>query len=201
MDPWQPTMNIRQRPREYVELPAGELLPHPLNPRTHPETQKAALAGSLQQFGDVRSLLAYRSPQRWPGRVVLIDGHLRQSLDPSRPVRVEVLTDLSDEEAEALLLTIDPLAQLAGYDEANLAELRSRAQADDDTLRAMWLALQANDEAVRSSLHSQEEGEDGQGDPEPRQFKVVIHCNDEQQQVRIFRECKRKGWRAEMKQA
>jgi hypothetical protein len=52
------------------------------------------------------------------GRVKLIDGHLRQSMDKDAQVDVEVL-DVIDAEARALILSIDPLAQLAGYHEEN----------------------------------------------------------------------------------
>jgi hypothetical protein len=45
----------------------------------------------------------------------LIDGHLRRDLDPDMEVEVEVL-DVTEEEARALLLSIDPLAALADWD-------------------------------------------------------------------------------------
>jgi len=56
--------------------------------------------------GFARSLLAYEVPD---GRLKLLDGHLRRDLDPDMEVDVEVL-DVNDEEARALLLSIDPLA-------------------------------------------------------------------------------------------
>jgi hypothetical protein len=40
------------------------------------------------------------------------DGHLRRDLDPDMEVEVEIL-DVTDEEANVLLLSIDPLAALA----------------------------------------------------------------------------------------
>jgi hypothetical protein len=45
-------------------------------------------------------------------RLKLIDGHLRRDLDPDMEVEVEVL-DVNEDEARALLLSIDPLAALA----------------------------------------------------------------------------------------
>jgi hypothetical protein len=53
--------------------------------------------------------LAYELPD---GRLKLIDGHLRRDIDPNMEVDVEVL-DLTDEEARVMLLSIDPLADLA----------------------------------------------------------------------------------------
>ena len=73
------------------------------------------------EIGFARSLLAYRLPD---GRLKLIDGHLRQSMSPTWRSQVEVL-DVTDAEARALLLAIDPLAQLAGYDAETLDQLRA----------------------------------------------------------------------------
>src|SRR3954447_3014523 len=98
----------RNRIKRHVRVRAGDLVPHELNPRLHPEAQRAALAALYEEVGFARSLLAYELPD---GRLKLIDGHLRQSMDPDMEVDVEVL-DVDDAEARALLLSIDPLARL-----------------------------------------------------------------------------------------
>ena len=188
--------DIRLRPREFAEVRAGDLMAHPLNPRTHPETQLEALQGSLEQFGDVRSLLAYRSA-KW-GKVVLLDGHARQSLDSERPVMVEILTDVTDEEAEALLLTIDPLAALAGYDEERLEKLRSVRRADNDTLHALHASLRANDEAVQSTLKKAGRKQQ-QADEDSEACKVIVHCDTEKEANALFKRFKREGLVVELK--
>src|SRR5437868_7245771 len=101
----------RNRIKRHVRIRAGDLVPHELNPRLHPEAQRQALEALYEQIGFARSLLAYELPD---GRLKLIDGHLRQDLAPDLIVDVEVL-DVDDAEARALLLSIDPLAQLADY--------------------------------------------------------------------------------------
>src|ERR1700730_15767233 len=100
---------IRNRIKAHRRIRAGDLVPHEWNYRSHPELQKAALEALYQEIGFARSLLAYELPD---GRLKLIDGHLRRDLDPDMEVEVEVL-DVTDEEARALLLSIDPLAELA----------------------------------------------------------------------------------------
>src|SRR5713101_7259954 len=100
---------IRNRIKAHRKVRAGDLVPHEWNFRLHPEAQKTALAAIYQEVGFARSLLAYELPD---GRLKLIDGHLRRDLDPDLEVDVEVL-DVSDDEARALLLSIDPLAALA----------------------------------------------------------------------------------------
>src|ERR1700676_1309451 len=103
---------MKSRIIKHVRVKANSLVPHELNFRTHPETQRAALRALYDEIGFARSLLAYELPD---GRLKLIDGHLRRELSPDEEVEVEVL-DVNDEEARKLLLSIDPLAQLAQTD-------------------------------------------------------------------------------------
>src|SRR5437764_4781629 len=111
---------IRNRIKGHRRVRAGDLVPHEWNFRLHPELQRDALAALYREVGFARSLLAYELPD---GRLKLIDGHLRRDLDPDMEVEVEVL-DVTEEEARTLLLSIDPLAALAGTQE----QLRDRLQ-------------------------------------------------------------------------
>src|ERR1700730_1205163 len=104
-----PVMTIRNRIKDHRRVRAGDLLPHEFNWRLHPEQQRVALQALYREVGFARSLLAYELPD---GRLKLLDGHLRRDLDPDLEVDVEVL-DVNDDEARALLLSIDPLAALA----------------------------------------------------------------------------------------
>src|SRR6201993_4957193 len=100
---------IRNRIKGHRRVRAGDLVPHEWNSRVHPELQRAALQALYREVGFARSLLAYELPD---GRLKLLDGHLRRDLDPEMQVDVEIL-DVNDNEARALLLSIDPLAALA----------------------------------------------------------------------------------------
>src|SRR5436189_4624515 len=111
---------IRNRIKSHRRVRAGDLVPHEWNFRLHPEAQRAALQALYEEVGFARSLLAYELPD---GRLKLIDGHLRRDMDPDMEVGVEVL-DVNDEEARALILSIDPLAALA----ETQAQLRDRLQ-------------------------------------------------------------------------
>src|SRR5207248_3600979 len=131
------TMNsIRNRIKAHRRIRAGDLVPHEGNFRLHPEQQKAALRALYEAIGFARSLLAYELPD---GRLKLIDGHLRRDLDPEMEVDVEVL-DVSDAEARALLLSIDPLAALAQTQEQLYDRLRELTPAPCDELEAAWQA-------------------------------------------------------------
>src|SRR5262245_53684098 len=103
------TTPIRNRIKSHRRIRAGDLVPHELNFRLHPKRQRAALEAIYKEVGFARSLLAYELPD---GLLKLIDGHLRRDLDPEMEVDVEIL-DVTEEEARALLLSIDPIAALA----------------------------------------------------------------------------------------
>src|SRR5579872_1712592 len=114
-------MTPRNRIKRHLRIRAGDLVPHELNARRHPEAQRAALLALYEEVGFARSLLAYELPD---GRLKLIDGHLRATLDPEQEVEVEVL-DVDDAEARQFLLSID---QLAGYRNDTLNALRAAVE-------------------------------------------------------------------------
>src|ERR1041384_8058337 len=122
---------MKNRIKAHRKVRVGDLVPHELNPRVHGDDQRAALQALLDKIGFARSVLAYELPD---GRLKLIDGHLRQSeIDADALIDVEVL-DVDDAEARQLLLSIDPLAQLADYDNAALEELRRITETDNQML-------------------------------------------------------------------
>lgn len=123
---------VRDRVIELVRVRAKELQPHPANWRRHPERQRAALRGLLRQIGYADALLARREGER----LVLIDGHLRRSMDPEQVVPVLVL-DLDEREAELMLSTLDPLASMATPDPVVLADLLDRVKASSAAVREL----------------------------------------------------------------
>src|ERR1700687_1809293 len=83
--------------------------------RGHAREQAAALYGILREVGYADALLARETPDG----LMLIDGHLRADTTPDCIVPVLVL-DVTEEEADKILLTLDPLVALATVDEGNL---------------------------------------------------------------------------------
>jgi len=175
-------MTIRNRTIDHVRVRAGDLAPHELNPRHHSEAQRRALAMLYDEIGFARSLLAYRLVD---GRLKLIDGHLRQQMDADMEVDVEVL-DVTDAEARALLLAIDPLAQLAGYQAETLAELRSLVEADSAAVKSLWDILAEASQATKQALKESE-------DLAPPQYFVLVDCADEAQQLELLRRFQEEG--------
>lgn len=112
-------MTIRNRIKELRQVPASELLPNPKNWRLHPEHQHNALREILAEIGIADACLARELPD---GSLMLIDGHLRAETISTSEVSVLVL-DVTEEEADKILLTRDPLAAMAGSDAEKFAEL------------------------------------------------------------------------------
>ena len=127
---------IRNRIKAHRRVRAGDLVPHEFNFRTHRRLQRDALQALYREVGFARSLLAYELPD---GRLKLIDGHLRRDLDPDMEVEVEVL-DVNDDEARTLLLSIDPLAELAQEQEQLRERLPEVAPPVPPELEAAWQA-------------------------------------------------------------
>ena len=183
---------IRNRIRCHRKIRAGDLVPHEWNFRFHPQAQRDALAGIYQEVGFARSLLAYELPD---GRLKLIDGHLRAAMDPDHVVDVEVL-DVSDAEARALLLAIDPLAQLAGYEEETLDQLRQVAEKDSEALRSLWQLIEDAAAGTRKSLDQARAA-----DEPPEQFFVLIECETEAEQLALLKRFQEEGLRCSAKLA
>lgn len=129
---------IRDRVVELVRVRAKDLGANPRNWRRHPERQRAALRGVLKEIGYADALLARREGDE----LVLIDGHLRKSLDPEQVVPVLVL-DASEQEANTLLATLDPLAALAETDPDALATLLSEIETSSEAVRELLDSLAA----------------------------------------------------------
>jgi hypothetical protein len=179
---------MKNRIREHRKVRVGDLVPHELNPRLHSDDQREALRALFGEIGFARSVLAYQLPD---GRLKLIDGHLRQSeLDPDELIDVEIL-DVTDEEARKLLLSIDPLAALADYDDGALDHLRQITETDNATLSAMWANLQKKDNEAKEKL--EQATRDPEEKPPAEQFMVLIECASEQQQVELLCRFKNEG--------
>jgi len=151
--------------------------------RLHPQGQRVALRALYRQVGFARSLLAYDLPD---GPLKLLDGHLRRDLAPDMVVDVEVL-DVNDDEARALLLTIDPLAALAQTQAPLHERLLELTPAVCPELAAAW----------RAAAEARLAPVPARAAPAPRmspeQYLVLVTCHDEKHQVELLRRFNHEG--------
>ena len=151
-----PLQDIRDRIRELRRVRARDLKPNPKNWRRHPGAQAAALRGLLTEIGYADALLTRELPD---GSLIVVDGHVRAETTPDAEVPVLIL-DISDEEADKLLLTLDPLAAMAEADSERIKDLLHSVQTDstavEDLLRRvageqLWRTIHPQAEPLRST--------------------------------------------------
>lgn len=123
-----------------ADVPPGDLVAHDRNFRLHPDTQKAALAGVIQDIGFIKSVIVNQRTGR------IIDGHLRvhlalESGQETIPVEYVELTEAEELEA---LATLDPLTALAEVDAAQLDALLRDVQTEHEAVQNLLDDLAAN---------------------------------------------------------
>ncbi len=133
------TVQVRDRIKELRRVRAADLRPNPKNWRIHPEAQQNALRGLLAEIGYAGALLARELAD---GSLELIDGHLRAETTPDQEVPVLVL-DVTEEEADKILATHDPLVGLAGVDHKALSRLVDTTNVNNPAAAAMLQSLTA----------------------------------------------------------
>jgi len=131
-------MSWRNRITERTTAKAADLLDHQGNWRIHPDAQRAGMVGVLDEVGIIDALTVYHSERA--GGLVIIDGHLRKSIEPEQEWPVDVL-DVTDAEADYILATKDPLAMAAVADREKLGALLQSVKVGDSRVAAMLSEL------------------------------------------------------------
>jgi hypothetical protein len=126
--------DYRNRIKGLRTVRASDLRANPRNWRTHPKEQHDALRAILKEVGWASALVAREMPD---GTLMLIDGHLRADAAADEEVPV-VIVDVTEQEAEKLLLSMDPLASLAEANAQALDGLLRDAQTGESALAGMW---------------------------------------------------------------
>jgi DNA modification methylase len=143
-------MQIRDRIKELRRVRARDLIPNEKNWRVHTKAQTAALRGLLSEIGYADALLARELPD---GRLQLVDGHLRAETTPSAMVPVLIL-DVTEEESDKILLTLDPLAAMAESDSERLQALLNSVRTDNPAVEE--LLRQTAGEQVWQLIHPED---------------------------------------------
>jgi hypothetical protein len=128
---------LRNRVKEFKTVKSEELTANPANWRTHPYAQKKALDELLDSIGIAGALTAYVS-ERNGGKLTLIDGHERMTHQAEWPV---LILDVNDDEADKLLLTLDPIAGLAESNAESLQALLAKITPDGAGTEALYREL------------------------------------------------------------
>ena len=135
---------IKDRIKELRRVKGSALRANEKNWRRHPQWQKDGMQALLENIGYAGALVAYEKDDE----LVLIDGHLRQEMTPDEEVPVLIL-DVTEDEADVLLATFDPISSMATEDGKALSALLSTVRTQDDALGTLL-------EDVRERFSSQE---------------------------------------------
>jgi ParB-like chromosome segregation protein Spo0J len=181
-------VNIRNRVKELRYVPASQLQPNPKNWRTHPEGQQNALRGILAEVGIAGAVLARETPE---GGLMLIDGHLRAETLHNAEIPVLVL-DVTEEEADKILATFDPLGAMAESDADALRALLEEVETGSQELADMLTAL-AEDAGVFNAAEAMAP-DLADGDREPfQQMTFTLHDSQVEILKRAMEKAKAEG--------
>lgn len=151
---------IRNRVVEVRKVRFGNVAAHPRNPKKHPDNQRAAFRGAVREIGFASVPVAYVNGA---GVLTWADGHLRGSEVADYVGDVAIL-DITDAEADMLLVTADPIAALAQTDAAALDALLRDVQTGDEALQQMLADMAEEAGIVPAEATAPEDfGEYGEG--------------------------------------
>ncbi len=148
-----------------ADIAPDQLLANPLNWRIHPKFQQDALRGVLKDVGWVQRVIVNQSSGN------IIDGHLRVSLALRHGVETVpvIFVDLTEDEENEILATLDPLAAMAGTDKTKLNELLNVVTSQDESVMAMLSELsnlgktaKNTEESEEPEFESKEEDDEGE---------------------------------------
>ena len=131
-------MKPRDRIKALRRVKAADLLPHPKNWRQHPPAQLNALKGILDEVGWADAILARETPDG----LQILDGHCRAELaDAEIPC---LIVDVTDEEADKILATHDPIAMMASANQEALDDLLDSISTNSEALNEMLEGLRVD---------------------------------------------------------
>ncbi|UCG53621.1 MAG: DNA modification methylase [Candidatus Latescibacterota bacterium] len=160
---------IKSRIRELRYVEGRDLVPAANNWRKHPPHQKQAIKAALNELGFVDAVLAREED----GKLVLIDGHLRQDVAKKQQVPVLVL-DVTEEEANKIMATLDPLAGMAEGDADALTAVLEGMQTENEDFAALLAEIAGDYGALEADLGGEEEEEEDEETAIPPEPPTIV---------------------------
>ena len=137
----------RNRIVGYRVVKASELKANPNNWRMHPQRQRKAMAGLLEEIGWVDTAIFNVTTQH------LIDGHLRRDLDPDADIPV-LDVELTEDEERLVLATLDPITGMAISDTATLNDLLMSIDVEHEDIHALMVNIAQANRLEWGKLHA-----------------------------------------------
>jgi len=149
--------------------PASQFMANPKNWRTHPQAQRDALHGALNEVGWVAPVVENIRTG------MLVDGHERvwQALQNGDALVPYIEVDLDEREEAYVLATLDPIGAMATADRDQLDALLQEVQSGEAGIQAM-LAELGGSETDGREYRSLEEIDADMIEPKPRWALIRI---------------------------
>lgn len=165
-------LDIRNRITELIRCLPADIDDHPHQWKIHTAQQREVLSGLLTEIGITDALLVWPSARNG-GRLTAFDGHLRKSLDPDLAWPT-LVTDLTDAEADVMLLAVDPLTQLVQTDLPALDTALRQAHSSHAAVMQFLSELAKKEGLYQPAPDSLETLEGAYGEPDEEAFWPVI---------------------------
>jgi hypothetical protein len=177
---------IRDRVIRFDRVRAGDILPDPRNPKTHPQEQLDAISHQIGRLGFAGTGVVRQLPD---GRLMFCDGHGRSEIDPDFKMPV-VVTDLNEQEAGEFLYTYDALAQLAKPDMAKLNALLEDVPPPPDFSPALTKLL--------DRMRGAHEAPDPTSQMTGLRYQLIVECPNEKKQAELMQRLESEGFACKM---
>lgn len=182
---------IRNRVKDLREISAGELKANARNWREHPQHQREALAGVLNEVGFADVILARELPD---GGLEIIDGHLRAELADDQLVPVVIL-DVTEAEASKLLAVHDPIAAMATTNRQKLGDLLSDLKTKSKGLQGLFDKLKRQADVSKAV---EEEDTPATKPAVKQEYTVIVIAKSAKAQESLYAELLEAGYTVKM---
>jgi len=168
---------------------ADVLIPYTNNAKEHPEEQVKKIASSIKNYG-------WDQPIVVDGENEIIKGHGRlqaAELLGLEQVPVITRTDLTDAEKKASRIADNKTAESAWIDDALETEIDVLAQDDSIDMESLGFDDEEIDDLLQPDDALPEPAEEEALELEA-EYEVIIECNDELEQERVYDELTTEGY-------
>lgn len=121
---------MKNRIREYKEIPVSQIIIRDDNWRLHTDEQKTTLTEIFEQIGFAGVIIVREIGK---DQYEVLDGHLRLEMFDSEKIP-SLVVDLNDDEAKLLLATYDIVGEMAETDIEQLSKLLDELQIQSESL-------------------------------------------------------------------
>lgn len=133
-----------------------DLVEHPANYRRHPESQREALRGSLNELGIIAPVIVNQVTGH------MLDGHARvkEYVRAGVPEVPRILVEVPPEKESIALLSLDPIAAMAEADKEAMDALLRDVATTEEGLQAMFVEMAVDNDLSLPLWDNSEEVDD-----------------------------------------